>query len=101
MLYLSLALGAPENRLRGNLPDPWNLMRIIPTEERGMIDLIVNGMRETTSSINIHELITQKGLSLDTVVIELNGKIIKKADWALTKLNMNDKIEILNFVGGG
>jgi len=36
MLYLSLALGAPENRLRGIFPDPWNLMRIIPTEERGM-----------------------------------------------------------------
>ena len=31
-----MALGAPENRLRGNHPDPWNLMRIIPTEERGM-----------------------------------------------------------------
>jgi len=101
MLYLSSALGVPVNRLRGIFPDPWNLKRIIPTEERGMIDLIVNGIPEKTSSINIYELIIQKRLCPDTVVIELKGKIIKKADWAETKLDQNDKIEILNFVGGG
>jgi len=76
-------------------------MRIIPTEERGMIDLIVNGIPEKTSSMNIYELIIQKDLSPDTVVIELNGKIVKKTNWAETELDHNDKIEILNFVGGG
>jgi len=66
-----------------------------------MIDLIVNGIPEKTTSINIYELIIQKSLSPDTVVIELNGKIIKKADWSETKLDQDAKIEILNFVGGG
>ncbi|HAQ61608.1 TPA: thiamine biosynthesis protein ThiS [Candidatus Delongbacteria bacterium] len=65
------------------------------------MEVTVNGKIREIKSCDLLSLISETSLNPSTVVIELNGKIIKKADWAQTKLNLNDKIEILNFVGGG
>lgn len=100
MLYLLLALGAPENRLRGIFPDPWNLMRIIPTEERGM-NIFLNGRSYITDSKNLLNLITEKGLNPSSVIVEYNSRILKKEFWTDQNIYENDKIEILNIVGGG
>jgi sulfur carrier protein len=63
--------------------------------------IILNGITYTTDSENIFGLITEKGLNPSTVVVEYNAKVIKKDFWKQQKLNENDRIEILNFVGGG
>ena len=63
--------------------------------------VFLNGMFYTTDSENIYELISEKGLKHSTVVIEYNGKVLKKKYWEEQKIAENDRIEILNFVGGG
>lgn len=35
------------------------------------------------------------------LAVELNGIVVRKADWAETTLNAGDRIEIVHFVGGG
>ncbi len=35
------------------------------------------------------------------VIAELNGTIVERAQWAATRLNSNDKLELITFVGGG
>lgn len=35
------------------------------------------------------------------LAVELNGIVVRKADWPETILNADDRIEIVHFVGGG
>ena len=54
------------------------------------------GSKETLA-----ELLTEKGLHPDRVVVEHNLKIVPKEEWHKTALGDNDTIEIVSFVGGG
>lgn len=47
------------------------------------------------------ELIAQRQLPDQRIVVELNGQVVKRAAWAQTKLDPEDVLEILSFVGGG
>lgn len=51
--------------------------------------------------ITMEELVRQKGLDPDNVVIEHNLSLIKRKDWSSMILKESDSIEILRFVGGG
>ncbi|MDR2885099.1 MAG: sulfur carrier protein ThiS [Deferribacteraceae bacterium] len=35
------------------------------------------------------------------VAVELNGEIVKRANYAETQINHNDTLEIVTFMGGG
>ena len=37
----------------------------------------------------------------DLVIAELNAAIVERAQWAGTRLNANDRLELITFVGGG
>ena len=50
---------------------------------------------------NLTDVITNKRLVPDHIVIEYNFRIIPKEEWADIKLKENDNIEIISFVGGG
>jgi sulfur carrier protein len=63
--------------------------------------LTVNGKLEETTPCSLLDYIRQKGISPDGIVVELNYKIIKKADFPNTQLQENDNLELLSFVGGG
>ncbi|MGI6657533.1 MAG: sulfur carrier protein ThiS [Desulfobulbus sp.] len=66
------------------------------------MDLYVNGVKETSpSSLTIAQLVADKGLRPDGLVVELNREIIKQEQWAATVLRDGDRLELLNFVGGG
>jgi sulfur carrier protein len=65
------------------------------------MNIFLNGIPEVTKSKIISELISEKGLNPLTVIVELNAKIVRREFWESTCLAENDKIEILNFVGGG
>lgn len=38
---------------------------------------------------------------LENIIVELNGQIVKKNKWDISKLADGDRIEIVVFVGGG
>jgi len=62
----------------------------------------VNGeFRELEAPLSIHDLIAVLGLRLERLAIELNGSVVRRANWEQTMLNANDRIEIVHFVGGG
>jgi sulfur carrier protein len=65
------------------------------------MEIILNGISYRTDSENIFGLINEKGLNPSTVVVEYNGKVLKKEFWKEQSIAENDRIEILNFVGGG
>lgn len=65
------------------------------------MQLIVNGKEERCTSSTLAELIEHKGLRRESLVVEVNGAIIRQEQWAATGLQDGDRVELLNFVGGG
>jgi len=41
------------------------------------------------------------GIGESRVAVELNGKIIRRAEWEQMRLSDMDRVEIVQFVGGG
>ncbi|OHD66187.1 MAG: thiamine biosynthesis protein ThiS [Spirochaetes bacterium RBG_13_51_14] len=64
---------------------------------------IVNGeMEEIDGNPSILELLAIKNVERpDMVSVELNGVILKRNEFGSVKLNENDAIEFLYFMGGG
>ncbi|MFW6279303.1 MAG: sulfur carrier protein ThiS [Bacillota bacterium] len=66
------------------------------------MQITVNGKQEKlVKEISINEFLEKKDQDPKTVVVEYNGKIVKREKWSEILLQENDKLEILKFVGGG
>ena len=67
------------------------------------MELMVNGkMFETTPNISVVELLNQKNVeSPNMVSVEINGAILSREKFNLTKLQEKDQVEFLYFMGGG
>ncbi|MFZ5595796.1 MAG: sulfur carrier protein ThiS [Bacillota bacterium] len=66
------------------------------------IKVILNGREEALpEGITVSGLVSLKGISPDTVIVEHNYSLLKKEDWSGVVLKEADRIEILRFVGGG
>jgi sulfur carrier protein len=62
----------------------------------------VNGeAREVKENISLPELVASLHLKAEQVAIELNQNVVRRAQWAATMLQTDDKVEIVHFVGGG
>jgi sulfur carrier protein len=62
----------------------------------------INGkIEKVEKALDLSELILEKGLSADRIVVEHNFRIILKEDLGGIRLKENDSIEIVSFVGGG
>lgn len=62
----------------------------------------VNGERhELSGATSLAALLSVLSIPGDRVAIELNEKVIRRADWPVSILEDGDKIEIVHFVGGG
>lgn len=62
----------------------------------------VNGeSRETEAGTTVRGLLDQLGLNEGRVAIEYNLQILPRAKWAETPVAHGDKLEIVQFVGGG
>lgn len=67
------------------------------------MNIRINGENTVLSheTMNLHELITGKGLVPERVVIEVNLEIIPREQWRSVAVREDDQIEIVSFVGGG
>lgn len=64
--------------------------------------LTVNGQpREVAASRKLDDLLQDLGITPETVVIELNRSIIPPEHVAATQLQDGDRLELIQFVGGG
>lgn len=53
------------------------------------------------SSLSLNELIETLSLAPQRIAVEVNKTIVRRNDWAMTRLKDGDQIEIVHFVGGG
>ncbi len=51
--------------------------------------------------LNLSSLLDHLNINHATVVAEIDGRVIKRNDFAETKLNPGQSIELVRFVGGG
>lgn len=66
------------------------------------IIISLNGEKRTIpENTNIFELLAQLEIEPRNVAIELNLELIVRSLWTQTVLHNNDRIEIVQFVGGG
>lgn len=66
------------------------------------VEIIVNGKPEILESeLMLSEFLHLKKLAPDTVVVELNQKIVTGEQYDSTCIRDKDRLEILRFVGGG
>ncbi|MCL2340975.1 MAG: sulfur carrier protein ThiS [Proteobacteria bacterium] len=65
------------------------------------MDIVINGTTETVPARTIADLVACKGLAAESLVVELNQRIVKQEQWPQTQLQAGDRLELLSFVGGG
>lgn len=64
--------------------------------------LIINGKKmEFESGKNINEILAILDIKTNIFAITLNAKLVKKENYESTIPNDGDKIEMLQFMGGG
>jgi sulfur carrier protein len=62
----------------------------------------VNGeAREVDENLSLPELVASLSLKPEQIAIELNQRVVRRSDWPAITLRVDDKIEIVHFVGGG
>ena len=66
------------------------------------MNIIVNGNSKTFSEgTTLLELINQLGLEGKVMAAAVNMNVVKQDHWSSASLNADDKVELLDFVGGG
>lgn len=64
--------------------------------------IIVNGQeKEVAADFNLKQLIEHFRKDSRHVIAEVNGQIVKTPTWEDRQLFSGDRIELVNFVGGG
>lgn len=64
--------------------------------------LMLNGEpADAPDAVTVAAFLEQLGLPLKGVAVERNREIVPKSQYAATRLNDGDQIEIVQFVGGG
>ena len=56
---------------------------------------------EVNGGTNLNQLLNMLKIQKNKVAIELNGEIVEKNKYPEIILNKNDKVEIVQFIGGG
>lgn len=66
------------------------------------VEIIVNGQpREVADGQTVLGLLESLELDPSRVAVELDGRIVKKAEWPQALLRAGSRVEIVHFVGGG
>ena len=56
---------------------------------------------EINNGTNLNELLNNLKIEKNKVAVEVNGEIVEKNKYSNLVLNRNDKVEIVQFIGGG
>lgn len=67
-----------------------------------MIEIVVNGdVRVIEPNTSVADLLTQLKMNPRFLAVELNRRVIPRAEHGHTKLSASDQLEIVTLVGGG
>ncbi len=66
------------------------------------MNIYLNGKAtDVPDGLTIAELVAQRMLNPETIIVEYNYNLVKKECWDGIVLKENDRLEILRFVEGG
>jgi thiamine biosynthesis protein ThiS len=65
------------------------------------MNLVINGENQNSEAATLSALVDRLGMKADRVAIELNREIVPREQWARIELHDGDRLEIVQFVGGG
>ena len=69
-----------------------------PTISKDELENLINSISEKA---NLNELLNNLKIKKNKVAIEVNGEIVEKNKYPNLILNKGDKVEIVQFIGGG
>lgn len=65
------------------------------------MQVILNGESRMIHAKTIQELLEEIGIEDKVMAAAVNMNVVKKDNWATFLLSENDRVEFLQFVGGG
>ena len=65
------------------------------------MNLIVNGESRTLEVETVADLLAVLSLAPGRLACEVQGRLVRRADYALTRLKEGDTVEIVQMIGGG
>ena len=63
--------------------------------------LVFNGQDIDTPALTVGGLLAELGLTRERIAVEVNLGIVPKKDYDSRALSDGDRVEVVNFVGGG
>ena len=70
--------------------------------KKNKIQIYINGKKKNiNSNYNLINLLEEYSLKNRLIAIEINQEVIPKSNYKTKKINKNDRIEILELIGGG
>ena len=64
--------------------------------------VVINGeTKDVPEGLNLRSLLEHLSLPHQRIAVEVDQQVIRKADWDKTLVNVDTRIEIVHFVGGG
>jgi len=67
-----------------------------------MIQVSINGeVRSVPEDTSLDSLVRLLGLAEDRVAVEHNREVVRRNRWPEVRLGEGDRVEIVQFVGGG
>ncbi|MGH7865808.1 MAG: sulfur carrier protein ThiS [Candidatus Binataceae bacterium] len=69
---------------------------------RATTQITLNGEAHTIDGdLGLSTLLEKLKVRGKRIAVEINGDVVRKADYARVMLRAGDKVEVINFVGGG
>lgn len=66
------------------------------------VRVLLNGREERVPrGLTVAGLLARLGLPCERVAVELDGAIVRKADYGTTVIRSEARLEVVSFVGGG
>ena len=70
--------------------------------KKNKIQIYINGKKKNiNSNCNVIDILKEYSLINKLVAVEINQEVIPKSRYKTITINKNDKIEILELIGGG
>jgi thiamine biosynthesis protein ThiS len=63
--------------------------------------IVLNGKETETGAGSVEALLEELDIKPGKVAVEVNLRVIKKCDYSTSAVKEGDRVEIVNFVGGG
>ncbi len=70
--------------------------------KKNKIQIYINGKKKNiNTNCNLINILEEYSLKNRLVAVEINQEVIPKSNYKNRKINKNDRIEILELIGGG